>query len=108
MAKKNLASLMSGIMGEEKPVMPSSPEPVKENINHIDSSTSGRPLNVNKSKIKNESPATFVVNNDMLRKLKYISLAEGVMIKTSLHQALTNFVENWERKNGEIHLPNKK
>lgn len=121
MAKKNLASLMNGIMGDSKPVVPevSSDErqevPVSEVTDEMKDSLEakrrqkvGRPRKGESGSKTNEVRATFIVDPEVVRKLKYISLVESNLLKDVISEALTSFIESWESENGKIRLPNKK
>ena len=55
-----------------------------------------------------EIRATFIVDPDLLRKVKYISLVEGILLKDVISEALNNYVEVWEEKNKKIRLPKAK
>ena len=55
-----------------------------------------------------EIRATFIVDPDLVRKVKYISLGEGILLKDVISQALNNYVDVWEEKNKKIRLPKAK
>lgn len=55
-----------------------------------------------------EIRATFIVVPDLLRKVKYISLVEGILLKDVISEALNNYVDAWEEKNKKIRLPKAK
>ena len=55
-----------------------------------------------------EIRATFIVDPDLLRKVKYISLVEGILLKDVISEALNNYVDAWEEKNKKIRLPKAK
>ena len=55
-----------------------------------------------------EIRATFIVDPDLVRKVKYISLVEGILLKDVISQALNNYVDAWEEKNKKIRLPKAK
>ena len=55
-----------------------------------------------------EVRATFIVDADLLRKVKYISLVEGLLLKDILAEALNAYVDKWETDNRKIKLPKKK
>lgn len=107
MAKKNLASLMNGIMGNEN-------IPQKENKSDIGSEVKsfeepqhasrgpGRPK---AQKSWKETRATFVMDAEQMKKLKYISLVDDKMQKDILHEALESYIESWETSHGKIMLP---
>ena len=67
-------------------------------------------LGEGKSKIKKkledkEIRATFIVNKHNIEKLKAIAYWERNKIKNILNQALSNYIELYEKENGEIKLP---
>ncbi|MBD5195079.1 MAG: hypothetical protein HDS87_05095 [Bacteroidales bacterium] len=117
MAKKNLASLMNGIMGEpnqevvksENQIIEPASEPessevteeMKENLETKRYRNVGRPK-------KEETRATFIVDPELIRKLKYISLVESNLLKDIISEALTGYINEWEEENGKIKLPKKK
>lgn len=111
MAKKNLTSLISGIMGENiesTPVETQAPEittEMKENLESKRRQNVGRPKKSTPAKPSNETRATFIVDADIVRKLKYISLAEGQLLKEVINTALTGYIDEWESENGKIRLP---
>ncbi len=122
MAKKNLASLMSGIMGEreeETSLESSQSVPEKTNIsdsnpadtdqvnNEIAPRTKGRPKKTKSEKIE-EIRATFIANAEQMRQIKYISLVEGKLLKEVLSDAIASYVSQWEIENGKIKLPKNK
>ena len=60
------------------------------------------------SKKPQEIRATFIVDPDLLRKVKYISLVEGILLKDVISEALNSYVDAWEENNRKIKLPKKK
>lgn len=46
-----------------------------------------------------EIRATFIVDPDLLQKVKYISLVEGALLKDVISEALNNYVDKWETDN---------
>lgn len=123
---KKIASLIQGIVGEtpSTPVPTStetgdvSPELVEslditpemeEALNAARKRRVGRPKKDALSrKNPNEGRATFVVDNDLIRKIKYISLADTILLKDAIAEALSDYISKWEAQNGEINLPKKK
>ena len=118
MAKKNLASLMSGIMGDTKPLIPEETssatqevtvsevtEEMKENLEAKRRRNVGRPRKGESGKQTNEVRATFIVDPEIIRKLKYVSLAEGSLLKDVIAEALNAYLDTWESENGRIRLP---
>ena len=55
-----------------------------------------------------EIRATFIVDPDLVRTVKYISLVEGILLKDVISEALNNYVDAWEEKNKKIRLPKAK
>ena len=121
MAKKNLASLMNGIMGDTKPSEPEIPvigqpesaaaevtEEMKANLEANRRRNVGRPRKGESGSKNNEVRATFIVDPELIRKVKYISLVESSLLKDVISEALTSYIEAWESENGKIRLPKKK
>ena len=61
-----------------------------------------------RAKKPQEIRATFIVDPDLVRKVKYISLVEGILLKDVISEALNNYVDIWEEKNKKIRLPKAK
>lgn len=121
MAKKNLASLMNGIMGDTKPSEPEVTavgqpdstaaevtEEMKANLEANRRRNVGRPRKGESGSKTNEVRATFIVDPELIRKVKYISLVESSLLKDVIYEALTSYIEAWESENGKIRLPKKK
>lgn len=62
----------------------------------------GRPKKVAQPEQPEDIRATFVMNPEQQRQIKYISLMEGKMLKTILAEALAAYIENWQAENGRI------
>ncbi|EJW90542.1 hypothetical protein EVA_21351, partial [gut metagenome] len=78
-------------------------------VEQLQKTTSPMKANAAKSTGKHrEIRATFIVNPDLLRKVKYISLVKDILLKEVISQALTNYVDAWERRNQKIRLPKEK
>ena len=118
MAKKNLASLMNGIMGDNRPQEPEAQaieipaaevtDEMKANLEANRRRNVGRPRKGESGSKANEVRATFIVDPELIRKVKYISLVEGSLLKDVISEALTFYIEAWESDNGKIRLPKKK
>lgn len=124
MSKKDLASLMSGIIGEKPSIeetdiqsdqlTDSSDEAVditpemEQSLTEKRYQNVGRPRKGTQAKKVVETRATFIVNPELVRKLKYISLAEGRLLKDVVSMAMTEFIDQWEAENGRIKLPKTK
>jgi hypothetical protein len=55
-----------------------------------------------------ETRATFIVNEDLLEKLKAVAYWDRVLIKDIINQALEEHIARYEKKNGEIKAMPKK
>lgn len=124
MAKKNLASLMSGIMGEREDedlsinvenspksdlhssVEENTPSPSEES-KPAEKRKPGRPKKSETTKIE-EIRVTFIANSEQMRQIKYISLVQGKLLKEVLADAIADYVSAWEADNGRIKLPSRK
>jgi hypothetical protein len=100
MSKKNFTGGLSSLLGEQ-------PEKVKR----------GRPVTQTKEITKssqegtkeNETRATFIVNEELLEKLKAVAYWERKLIKEVINTALQEAIDKHEKKNGSIKpIPTKK
>lgn len=124
MAKaKDVENLITGIIGEpkrdlhamdEKGELPKDtieelgiPADLADQLNEIRKRKVGRPKKHESGKGR-EPRATFIVDQDTLRKIKYISLADTRLIKDVIQEAFLSYVTAWEKENGVINLPNTK
>lgn len=122
MAKKNadIASLINGIVNEtpqekntHRDIAPStvealdiSPELV-DKLNEVRRAKSGRPVGSYSAKPR-EHRATFIVSEEIVQKLKYISLMDCRLLKDVVSEALTEAIAKWENENGTIVVRTKK
>ncbi len=119
--KKDITNLISGILGNSQPSgkEPLDKEVVKElgitpdleeKLNQVRREKVGRPKGTGR-KDKNQEPetrATFVVNPDIVLKVKYIALMDSRLLKDVISEALTSYIDEWESNNQVIKLPKKK
>lgn len=119
MAKNKLASLMDGIMGDPKPARPIESDVKPQEPAQVSEITSemverleakrrrnvGRPRKGEEAIKSNEIRATFIVDSELVRKMKYISLANCELLKDVVDRAFKIYIETWETKNGKIRLP---
>ena len=49
-----------------------------------------------------DARTTVILNKELVKKVKYIALAEGSSIKDKVTEGLTAIVEQWEVSNGKI------
>lgn len=112
---KDIGDLINGIIGKEPQpqdlpketaeALRITPE-MEEQLNAVRRANVGRPSKHSQKKpIGREHRATFIVDKDLIRKVKYISLADSKLLKDVISEGLTSYVEEWEKKNGVINLP---
>lgn len=51
-----------------------------------------------------ETRATFIVQKEQIRKIKYISLATTSLLKDVIAHALGEYIASWEEEHGEIKI----
>ena len=93
MSKKNFTGGLSSLLGE-KPDSPKRGRPVTQTKEITKSSQEGTK--------ENETRATFIVNEELLDKLKAIAYWDRVLIKDVVNTALQEAVAKYEKKNGDI------
>ena len=108
---------MNGIMGEkpvettentqETPVSEVT-DAMRENLEAKRRQNVGRPRKDASGSKAEETRATFIVDPELIRKVKYISLVESTLLKDVISDALISYIEAWESENGKIRLPKKK
>lgn len=125
MAKKDIASLINGIVGGEArqeqtqqtsdrselststvEALQISPE-LEEKLNAVRRAKVGRPRGSTTAKPR-EHRATFIVSEDIIYKLKYISLMDSRLLKDVVSDALLSAIAQWEEENGTIEVKPKK
>ena len=81
---------------------------LEEALNEVRKRKVGRPRkDAAERKNPNEGRATFVVDNRLIRKVKYISLVEARLLKDIISEALSDYISKWENENEPIKLPRK-
>ena len=93
MTKKNFTGGLNSLLGDQ-------PDKVKR----------GRPVTQTKEITKssqegtkeNETRATFIINEDLLEKLKAIAYWDRVLIKDVINTALQEIIVKYEKKSGVI------
>lgn len=93
MSKKNFTGGLNSLLGEQ-PDSPKRGRPVTQTKEITKSSQEG-------TKDK-ETRATFIVNEDLLEKLKAIAYWDRVLIKDVVNTALQDIVAKYEKKNGDV------
>lgn len=93
MSKKDFTGGLNSLLGDQ-PEKPKRGRPVTQTKEITKSSQEG-------TKDK-ETRATFIVNEDLLEKLKAIAYWDRVLIKDVVNTALQETVAKYEKKNGDI------
>ena len=93
MSKKNFTGGLNSLLGD-KPDQPKRGRPVTQTKEITKTSQEGTK--------ENETRATFIVNEELLDKLKAMAYWERVLIKDVVNTALTETVAKYEKKHGDI------
>ena len=93
MSKKNFTGGLSSLLGEQ-PETPKRGRPVTQTKEITKSSQEGTK--------ENETRATFIINEDLLDKLKAIAYWDRSLIKEVINTALQDVVAKYEKKNGKL------
>jgi hypothetical protein len=93
MSKKNFTGGLNSLLGDQ-PDKPKRGRPVTQTKEITKSSQEGTK--------ENETRATFIINEELLDKLKAIAYWDRVLIKDVVNTALQEAVVKYEKKSGEI------
>lgn len=93
MSKKNFTGGLNSLLGDQ-PERPKRGRPVTQTKEITKSSQEGTK--------ENETRATFIINEELLDKLKAIAYWDRVLIKDVVNTALQEIVAKYEKKNGDI------
>jgi hypothetical protein len=93
MSKKNFTGGLNSLLGDQ-PEKPKKGRPVTQTKEITKSSQEGTK--------ENETRATFIVNEELLEKLKAVAYWERRMIKEVIASALEETVAKYEKKNGPV------
>jgi hypothetical protein len=93
MSKKNFTGGLNSLLGDQAE-KPKRGRPVTQTKEITKSSQEGTK--------EKETRATFIVNEDLLDKLKAIAYWDRKLIKEVVDTALQDAVDKYEKKNGEI------
>jgi hypothetical protein len=99
MSKKNFTGGLSSLLGDQTD-KPKRGRPVTQTKEITKSSQEGTK--------ENETRATFIINEDLLEKLKAIAYWDRVLIKDVINTSLAETVAKYEKKNGPIKTVPKK
>ena len=93
MSKKNFTGGLNSLLGDQ-PEKPKRGRPVTQTKEITKSSQEGTK--------EKETRATFIINEELLDKLKAIAYWDRVLIKDVVNTALQEIVAKYEKKNGDI------
>ena len=93
MSKKNFTGGLSSLLGDQ-PEKPKRGRPVTQTKEITKSSQEGTK--------ENETRATFIINEELLEKLKAIAYWDRLLIKDVVNTALQETVAKYEKKSGDI------
>ena len=93
MSKKNFTGGLNSLLGD-RPEKPKRGRPVTQTKEITKSSQEGTK--------ENETRATFIINEDLLDKLKAIAYWDRVLIKDVVNTALQETIAKYEKKSGDI------
>jgi len=93
MSKKDFTGGLNSLLGDQ-PEKPKRGRPVTQTKEITKSSQEGTK--------ENETRATFIINEELLDKLKAIAYWDRVLIKDVVNTALQEIVVKYEKKNGDI------
>lgn len=93
MSKKDFTGGLNSLLGEQ-PEKPKRGRPVTQTKEITKSSQEGTK--------ENETRATFILNEELLEKVKAIAYWDRVLIKDVVNTALQEIVVKYEKKNGDI------
>ena len=93
MSKKNFKGGLNSLLGDQ-PDKTKRGRPVTQTKEITKSSQEGTK--------ENETRATFIINEDLLEKLKAIAYWDRVLIKDVINKSLQETISKYEKKSGEI------
>ena len=93
MSKKNFTGGLNSLLGDQ-PEKPKRGRPVTQTKELNSSSQEGTK--------EKETRATFIINEELLEKLKAIAYWDRVLIKDVVNTALQDIVAKYEKKSGAI------
>ena len=99
MSKKNFTGGLNSLLGDQ-PEKPKRGRPVTQTKEITKSSQEGTK--------ENETRATFIINEELLEKLKAIAYWDRLLIKDVINSAFEETISKHEKKHGTIKpIPNK-
>ena len=101
MSKKTFSGGLDSLLGENKELK-HKPGLLKPKRGRPKTQTKTITKSSQEGTKENETRATFIVNEDLLEKLKAIAYWERSLIKDVVNQALVDTVKKYEKKNGPV------
>jgi hypothetical protein len=96
MAKKSFSGGLSSLLGDTKqPEQAAEPKEAKTPKKEI---TKTSQIGTKEK----ETRATFIVNEDLLEKMKSLAYWDRVLIKDIVNTAFEDYIARYEKKNGEV------
>lgn len=95
MAKKSFSGGLNSLLGETK-----QPEQATEQVESKQKKEITKTSQIGTK--EKETRATFIVNEDLLEKLKSLAYWDRVLIKDIVNNAFEDYISRYEKKNGEI------
>jgi hypothetical protein len=93
MSKKNFTGGLNSLLGDQ---------PEKAKVGRPKTSTRVITKTSQEGTKETETRATFIVNEELLDKLKAVAYWERVLIKDVINRALYDAIEKYEKQNGDI------
>lgn len=93
MSKKDFTGGLNSLLGDQ-PEKPKRGRPVTQTKEITKSSQEGTK--------EKETRATFIVNEDLLEKLKAIAYWDRILIKDVVNNLLQDLIDKYEKENGNI------
>ena len=96
MAKKSFSGGLSSLLGD--------PKQVEQASNQVEPKATKKEI-TKTSQIgtkEKETRATFIVNEDLLEKMKSLAYWDRILIKDIVNNAFEDYISRHEKKNGEI------
>lgn len=99
MSKKNFSGGLSSLLGESSITV--APEVIEKPKKEIKKTSQ-------EGTKENETRATFIVNEDLLEKIKAVAYWERLLLKDVINTSIEDYITKYQKKFGDIKpIPNK-
>ena len=103
MSKKNFSGGLNSLLGTQSSETTATPEqPAKRRPGRPQTNFREITKTSQKGTQENETRATFIVEEEILEKIKGIAYWDRLSIKDTINNALKETVKRWEAKNGTV------